>query len=323
MEVLMPDINDPVTSQTSTKAPLFLRFWISLNRGVVRKLLTVWAITFAISFLLMFYFQFKVLSPEVMIVQLWSLQFFLIAVLALVCEYIDSTLGMGYGTTLTPLLLILPFGLEPIQIVPAILISQLLAGIPAAISHSEAGNVILKPGSRHFKIAMVLASCGIVGALIAVQIAVNISPYTLKIIIGAIILAVGIILIATRGRQFRFSWRKIFVLGVVASFNKALSGGGYGPVVIGGQLVSGVEGKPAIGITSLAEGLTCLVAVALFIIAGKITDLSLAIALAFGAICSIPLSAYTVRQLPQKNLVLSISIITVILGCWILYKALA
>ena len=26
---------------------------------------------------------------------------------AFLCEYVDSTLGMGYGTTLTPLLLIL------------------------------------------------------------------------------------------------------------------------------------------------------------------------------------------------------------------------
>ncbi len=30
-------------------------------------------------------------------------------VLALVCEYVDSSLGMGYGTTLTPLLLAMGF----------------------------------------------------------------------------------------------------------------------------------------------------------------------------------------------------------------------
>ena len=30
-----------------------------------------------------------------------------IVVIAFIAEYIDSTLGMGYGTTLTPLLLII------------------------------------------------------------------------------------------------------------------------------------------------------------------------------------------------------------------------
>ena len=35
---------------------------------------------------------------------------------ALFCEYIDSALGMGYGTTLTPLLLLA--GFDPLEIVP-------------------------------------------------------------------------------------------------------------------------------------------------------------------------------------------------------------
>ena len=39
--------------------------------------------------------------------------------LAFVCEFIDSTLGMGYGTSLTPILLLM--GLEPLQVVPAVL----------------------------------------------------------------------------------------------------------------------------------------------------------------------------------------------------------
>ena len=42
-----------------------------------------------------------------------------IVLLAFFCELVDSTLGMGYGTTLTPLLLAV--GYEPIAIVPAVL----------------------------------------------------------------------------------------------------------------------------------------------------------------------------------------------------------
>lgn len=40
--------------------------------------------------------------------------------------------------------------------------------------------------------------------------------------------------------------------------------GGYGVVVTGGQILSGVNGNNAVGITSLAEELTCIVGVIVF-----------------------------------------------------------
>lgn len=49
-----------------------------------------------------------------------------IVIIAFFCEFIDSSLGMGYGTTLTPLLLL--FGYEAIQIVPAVLLSEFITG---------------------------------------------------------------------------------------------------------------------------------------------------------------------------------------------------
>lgn len=60
---------------------------------------------------------------------------------ALACEYLDSSLGMGYGTTLTPLLLLL--GFEPLAIVPAVLLSELVTGLAAGIMHHRDGNIDL------------------------------------------------------------------------------------------------------------------------------------------------------------------------------------
>ena len=51
----------------------------------------------------------------------------LIVVIAFICEYMDSTLGMGYGTTLTPLFLI--FGYKPLEIIPVVLLSELITGL--------------------------------------------------------------------------------------------------------------------------------------------------------------------------------------------------
>jgi len=53
---------------------------------------------------------------------LWLM--FVLVIGAFICEYVDSTLGMGYGTTLTPVLLLV--GFAPMQIVPAILLSEFM-----------------------------------------------------------------------------------------------------------------------------------------------------------------------------------------------------
>ena len=55
------------------------------------------------------------------------------------CEYVDSSLGMGYGTTLTPVLLLA--GFEPLQIVPAVLLSEFVTGLAAGLLHHHEGNI--------------------------------------------------------------------------------------------------------------------------------------------------------------------------------------
>ena len=108
-----------------------------------------------------------------------------IPMLAFVCEYMDSTLGMGYGTTLTPAFLLM--GFAPMQIVPVILLSELISGISAAFFHNHEGNVNFKLETTgipdiierfrslgciesfkqviplHLKVAILLAACSVVG----------------------------------------------------------------------------------------------------------------------------------------------------------------
>lgn len=218
-----------------------------------------------------------------------------LVLLALVCEYVDSTLGMGYGTTLTPVLLLL--GFEPVEIVPSVLLSEFLTGILAGVLHHEFGNVDFKPGSRAFKVVLVLAACSIVGTVAAVFAAVNLPAWVIKAYIGVVVLAMGISILATMNRTFPFSWKKVVGLGLVAAVNKGLSGGGYGPLVCGGQILAGVDAKGAIGITSLAEGLVCIVGVVTYVLTGGgAIDWGLAPALSVGALLSVPLAALTVKK---------------------------
>ena len=242
-----------------------------------------------------------------------------IVLLALFCEYIDSTLGMGYGTTLTPILLMM--GYDPTQIVPSVLFSELLTGLLAGVLHHELGNVNLKPGSRPFKVALALVACSVVGTLVAVFVAVNIPTWALKTYIGVLVLAMGITILLSVGKVFSFSWRKVIGLGLVAAFNKGISGGGYGPLVCGGQVMAGVDEKAAIGITSLAEGLVCVVGLTAYVLTGNGgMNWGLAPSLVLGAVLSVPLAAFTVRKIPVNKMRWAIGSAVTALGLFTLIK---
>ena len=122
-------------------------------------------------------------------------------------------------------------------------------------------------------------------------------------------------------KKFNFSWKKIIGLGLIASFNKGLSGGGYGPVVTSGQILCGVDGKSAVGITSLAEGLTCAVGIAMYLLISKSPlDLKLAPFIVLGAVLSVPFSVKSVKKITEKRLKLAIAILTIILGLFTIIK---
>jgi uncharacterized membrane protein YfcA len=245
----------------------------------------------------------------------------IIIVLAFICEYIDSSLGMGYGTTLTPLLLI--FGFKPLQIVPSLLLSEFITGLLAGFFHHKHKNVNFKKGTSDTKIAAVMSACSVIGALIAVFVAIRLPPFYIRLYIGLIVLAMGIIILFTLKRTFAFTWRKIFFLGSFAAFNKGISGGGYGPIVTGGQILSGVASKSAVGITSLAEGLTCLVGVlAYFAVTNHTIDWQLAPYLVIGAVISVPLATLTVRKMKSESMKLGVGIATLALGLFTLAKTI-
>ena len=242
------------------------------------------------------------------------------AALAFCCEYVDSTLGMGYGTALTPLLMLL-FGFEVLVIVPCVLLSELLTGISAGVAHHVAGNVRFSRGTRATRVVSLLAACSIVGSVLAVIVAVNIPAFVLKLFIGLIVLSMGLFILL-RKTSFAFSWARITGIGALAAFNKGMSGGGYGPLLTGGQILSGVEEKSAIGITSLSEGLTCVAGVIAYTLMGRQITWSLAVPLMLGALVSVPVSAMTVKRISVKGMRKLVGAVTVLLGLLTLIRLL-
>lgn len=245
--------------------------------------------------------------------------------LALICEYIDSALGGGYGTILVPVLLIL--GLKNSILVPAVLFTEIWTGFSSAILHHFMGNanfhakIDVKNGistkilefTPDFKVSLILAGCGIFGGGIAAIFALNLPNIVVKTYIGTLVIVMGFLVLLKM--KWNFSWKRIWGIGFVAAFNKGLSGGGYGPLVSSGQIVVNRNPKGAVASTSLSEAIVSISALITYIIVGKsFMDLSLIACLLIGAMASVPFAVITVKRLPIEKLAPLIGICTILLG---------
>ncbi|MHA1555907.1 MAG: sulfite exporter TauE/SafE family protein [Candidatus Heimdallarchaeota archaeon] len=298
-----------------------------------------------------------------------------ITILAFICEYMDASLGMGYGTTLTPVLLF--FVEDFAMIVPAVLLSELIAGIVSATFHIIFKNVkigkeekakdlteglnsdiietrtessITSPSditienkhngngltdslsnlTRDTKVVLILAFFGVLGALASSVISVvyhssEAFNFGAKIYIGLMVMAMGIVIVVLRNKEQKFSYKKIISLGVIAGFNKGLSGGGYGPITVSGQILAGREGRSAIASTSISESIVCFVGVSAYIVTNLIMMnrgnleitwdyLGWAPYLIVGAVLSAPLAALTTKKLKAKWLKIAVGWGTIALG---------
>jgi len=258
---------------------------------------------------------------------------------ALICEFIDSSLGMLYGTILSPILVIA--GFNPLLVVPSILFSQALGGFTAAVFHHRLKNVnftlkskdpiyiaerLTKLGCKEafnkgitedLKVSFCIAGLGIIATILGVLIAVNISRIALKTYIGVLVFVMGIILLSRA--NFKFSWKKIIGIGVLSAFNKGISGGGFGPVVTSGQIISGRNSKSSIGATTLAETPVCVVGFLAYFFTKGISDWSLLLLLTFGSIIGAMIGPYfTAKFKSERKLKLGLGIIVSVLGIWTL-----
>ena len=272
-----------------------------------------------------------------------------ITMIAFFCEYVDSTLGMGYGTTMTPVLMLI--GFTPIEIVPSVLLSELITGVLSGALHHREGNVnfhfkilnfqrmkdslkLPEPVnsdyhtygiqiSTHLKVVILLLSATILGSSSAVFTAKIIPQRWTSLYISVMVIAMGILILAFYHRTFKYSWKKVVGLGLLASFNKGLTGGGYGPLVVSGQILSGVESKNAIGIASMAEGTTCALGVLIyFLTTGNSGVWCLAPMIIAGAVSSVPFAVKSVKIMNPKLLKVLIAVLTIILGVVTLFKTL-
>jgi hypothetical protein len=236
-----------------------------------------------------------------------------VALLTFFCEYINSSLGMGYGTILTPALFLA--GLDVAIIVPCVWFSELVAGAFGATLHHRWGNVDFSKGTPARRALLILSLCALAGSVAAVLILVKIPKNVLNVYVGVMITLVGLYTLFKRSKE-KATWSpfRLTLLGGVAAFNKSLSGGGCGPLLTGGQVMLGVPGRSAVGITLATKSLICIISLTIFLAVGKSLDLSVAIPACIGASCAVPFAARSVAKMRESFLQSVIGWSTLFLG---------
>ncbi len=253
-----------------------------------------------------------------------------IVIIAFIFEAMDSMAGMGFGTALTPLLLIFDF--DPLQIVPAILISETITGVIDTYFDHEMKNVrySFKPLNDATKYGLIFAFFGCIAIVASVMLTYatfKLNKTFIKAYVAILVLMMGFVgilkLSIKRGKQYTFKPKMLTAFSALAGFNKGIGGGGYGPVITLGQIYSGVYEKSATAIVSFSESIVSFVGILSFFLIqnlGVPIDLVLLPSLFTGGFLAALIAPYLVRVFPNKIWKIFIPIYAIGIGIYCLIR---
>ena len=227
----------------------------------------------------------------------------LIAIAGFFAQFVDGSLGMGYGLTSSTLLIAV--GLSPALASASVHLAELGTTAVSGIAHQRFGNVDWPTVRR-------IALPGAVGAFAGATFLSTISTAAAKPIAGGILFVLGVYVLlrflvgrAPRRKPGTPGLRMLLPLGVVGGFVDATGGGGWGPVTTPTLLADGrLAPNRVIGTVNASEFLVALAASIGFLIglgtAG--IDFGIVLALLAGGVIAAPLAAWVVRHLNARIL---------------------
>jgi uncharacterized membrane protein YfcA len=227
----------------------------------------------------------------------------LLAIVGLIAQLVDGSLGMAYGVTSTTLLLAV--GISPALASASVHIAEVGTCAMSGVAHWRFGNV-------DWSKIVWLAVPGAIGAFLGAVVLVSvITAEAAEPIVAVFLFSLGIFILA------RFSFRrherpvrerpipKAFIgpLGFVAGFLDAAGGGGWGPISTPTLLSSGrMQPRKVIGTVDTSEFLVAFAASVGFLISLSFADIpwQLVAALLLGGLIAAPIAAWIVRILPAR-----------------------
>jgi uncharacterized protein len=231
--------------------------------------------------------------------------FLLLAIVGLIAQLVDGSLGMAYGVTSQSLLLAV--GIAPALASASVHIAEVGTTAASGASHWRFGNV-------DWSKVWPLAIPGAIGAFLgAVVLSAFITAEAAEPIVAVFLFCLGVFVLA------RFSFRRhqrpvqvrpiprtfLAPLGLIAGFLDAAGGGGWGPISTPTLLSSGrMEPRKIIGTVDTSEFLVAFSASIGFLVALSFAQIPWTVvgALLLGGVIAAPVAAYIVRIMPARIL---------------------
>ena len=227
-----------------------------------------------------------------------------LAVVGLLAQLIDGSLGMAYGVTSSTLLL--AAGIAPAAASAAVHFSEIGTSLVSGFSHHKLGNV-------DWRTVAILAGPGFLGAFAGATLLSNLDGDSAKPWVAGILLGLGIYVIwrflVLGGRRPTFKGRPtagfLAPMGLVGGALDAIGGGGWGPVGTTTLLSSGrLEPRKVIGSIDTSEFVVAVGGSLGFILAlgSQGIEWAYAGALLAGGVVAAPIAAWLVRKLAARVL---------------------
>ena len=232
---------------------------------------------------------------------------------------IDLSLGMGYGFTVTPIMILLGFSAN--LAVPIVLFTSAIGGLTSSFFNRYYKNVDFSSTSRATKIALFMGFFGAIGTTIGVGISFNLLQLIRDLYIGFIVILSGILALISHRISSTFSWIKILLITLFGSLNKGLTGSGLGPIITTGTMLTGIDEKSAVSIQSLSEALISFIGFLIYFYLEKPIDYPALTVMSMGAMLASPFAASIMKRLDRKTMRTLIGVSAIVIGLSTIWKA--
>lgn len=228
----------------------------------------------------------------------------LIAAFALaggLAQFVDGTLGMGFGVTSATVLLYL--GVAPVTASAATHAAKLPTTLISGLSHWRAGNIDKAILAR-------VAIPGAIGGFLGAVVLTNISLASAKAWMSGLLILFGLLIFARFGLGVRLiptpkngnTARWLSPIGVLGGFVDATGGGGWGPVVTPSLMtVTRHEPRKVVGTVNAAEFIVAVSVSSGFVTGAAHQDIPWipVLGLVIGGVLVAPIAARLAGRLPH------------------------
>ena len=242
--------------------------------------------------------------------------FLLMSLTGFFAQMIDGSMGLGYGTISTTILLAM--GVPPAIVSSRVHSARVFSSGVSGYSHNRYGNI-------NKKLFRTIVWPGVIGAIIGAGLAVfaqkyNVSWVRIPLSIYTTYLGYYIIRKAFNKRNKEAKVKRAGWLAAIGGFMDAFAGGGWGALVTSTLISKRKSPRYVVGSVCLAEFFVVFASAVTFFILLKHLPIFEVLGLILGGVIAGPIAARLVGKIPIKTMYILVGLLVVLTSLFTLYK---